>query len=519
MLRKGKRSVGLFIGSKDILLVSAHISGSSQIFVDNIGVAELPSDAFKDDNTVNSPAVSRVIRELLSETRIKTREISLTISIINNVIMRSLVLPSMPKREMLEALKGEVENYAILSSDDPIIDFQTIDQNLSGAGQKSEILFAAAPKSLIRSYIAAVESANLKVSTIEVMPVSVLRALTHISTREETEDQQGKDEENYMVVSIEENGGIVYIAKGQKIKFIHNLEMNKESIENGESLNDLSEEIRSSIEYYQSVSPQDNEIKNVYLFLNGTKDEYIISQLNEHLDIPVLIPPIPGNIDFADTSIIANHILPAYSAIGSAIHTKGDEFINLLPAKNIGSVNLKKQLAVSALIMFSTALLFICADFVIKAKIGAVKGEIAEIKHAREIKESQSMPEMPGIEADVSKLKSQIDLIKATISSIDRVKWVDVLPEIGVIIPKSMWLSSLSWSQNSNVVFSGSALTYESVFKFMDTLNTSSYFDSPKLVFIRKSGSEGSQFVQFEIRCGIKSEKLNGKEKTIESAI
>lgn len=519
MLRKGKRSVGLCIGSKDILLVEVHASSSSQLSIDNIGVAELPSDAFKDDNTINVPTVSRVIRELISETKIKTKEISLTISVINNIIMRSLILPSMPKKEMLEALKGEVENYAILSSDDPIIDFQVINQNLEGTGQKSEILFTAAPKSLIRSYIAAVESANLKISAIEVMPISVLRALTYISARDEANEQTEKDELIQMIVSIEENGGIVYIAKGQKIKFIHNLEMNKANIENGENLSELSDEIRSSIEYYQSAFPQENEIKNVFLFINGAKDEYIINQLNEHLEIPVLIPPLPDNVDFADTNILADYILPAYSAIGAAIHTKGDEFINLLPTKNIGAVNLKKQLTVSALIIFSTALLFICADFIIKAKIGAIKDEILEIKHIREIRESQSLASIPGVEADVAKLKNQIDLIKTTIGSIDRVKWVDVLPEIGVIIPKNMWLSSLSWSQNSNVVFSGSALTYESVFKFMDTLNISSYFDSPKLVFIRKSSSEKNQFVQFEIRCNIRSEKLYGKENRIESTI
>jgi len=508
MLGKRKHTVGLYIGSQKTVLARLQKVGSNNVVIDHLGIADTPSDAFNDDGTVNVPSVSRVVRDLLDEIGIRSQEVALAIPAGQGVIIRSLTFPSMSKKEMREALKSEVENYAPLSSDEPVLDFQTIGQSFEGAGQKSEILLVAAPKGLIRSYIAGIESANQKLSVIEPLTLAILR--TTVPAIEEEGEEAKPSDNPVMTVCLEENDGTVVIARGQLVRFIHSIEFGRAQLEDARAFGELANELRSSLTYYQTTYPG-QKVEKIILYADGTESENICVRLTEYLEIPVSVPPVPETSDeFTRASLVANN-LSAYAAIGTAMFSKSEGTVNLIPARSIGVGDLRQQVLAGALVTGLTIFLSISATLALKTITNSINQKTASTIATRE-GFSRGVT-VAGVETEVVRLRTQIELAKASLNSIKTVQWVEVLPELKMIIPKTVWLSSFSWEENNNVVLSGSSLSYDFVFKFIDTLKASPYFTYPQLTFVRKTTQFGNNSVmQFEIRCGVTSEKLSGQE-------
>lgn len=511
MLGKRRHTVGLYIGSQKTVLARLQRVGTNQFMVEHLSVAETPSDTFEQEGIVSVSSLSKLIRDLMGESDVRAQDISLAIPTRQGVIIRSLTLPSMSKKEMKEALSSEVENYAPLSSDEPVLDFQITGQAFEGAIQKLELLLVAAPKSLVRSYIASLESATLKASSIEPLPLAIFRTVAPIEEVDNS-DPRADDGSSVMVVCLEENDGIVTISRNQSIRFIHSIEFGRAHLDNARVFGELAGEIRSSLTYYQTTYPE-YRVDKILLFVDSEDSEGICARLNEFLDVPVTSPPLPETADEFTKSALENNMLSAYAAIGTAMFSKGDGAVNLIPSKNIGAVNFKKQALVGALSMLLAVLLAVGINFGLKAWTRAVIQKTNSVKEYREnYKEGLAIS---GAESEVVQLRSQIELAKKTLNTISVVKWVEVLPELRTIIPKNIWLSTLSWQENNNIVLSGQSLTYDSVFRFVDTLKESPYFVYPQLTFVRRNQSGGASFIQFEIKCNLKNSKLGGQEDKI----
>jgi len=136
MLGKRKRTVGLSIDLNRIAVAEMYTTASGVISVNRFAVADTPPGAIDDSGVVDITAISRTIRGLLTSNGIKAKKVCLAISG-RGVIMRLLTLPSIPGNEMLEMLKGEVENYAILSGSETMLDFCIMDVKAEDTGQKS----------------------------------------------------------------------------------------------------------------------------------------------------------------------------------------------------------------------------------------------------------------------------------------------------------------------------------------------------------------------------------------------
>jgi type IV pilus assembly protein PilM len=510
MLGKRKHTVGLYIGAQKTVLARLQKVGSSNAIIDHLGVVDTPSDAFGEDGIVNVPSVSKVIRDLLDEIGVKAQEVTLTIPTREGVIIRSLTLPSMSKKEMREALKGEVENYAPLSSDEPVLDFHVVGQTFDGTMQKNEILLVAATKSLIRSYVAAIEATNMKLSVVEPLTISILRTITPAYDVEDENEQPVPSNNPVMVVCLEENDGTVSIAKGQFIRFIHSIEFGRAQLEDARAFGELANELRSSLTYYQATYP-DQTVEKVIFFADGNESENICVRLSEFLDIPVVGPPLPETADEFTRSALISNSLSAFAAIGTALYAKGEGSINLIPTRSMGMIpDLRQQALVSGLVAGLTVFLAISSTFALKAVTGSIHQKTTDTIRAREsVSEGVALG---SVESEVARLRTQIQLAKATLNAITTVQWADVLPELRMIIPKTVWLNNLSWQENNSVILSGSALSYDSVFRFVDTLKASPYFTNPQITFVRKTPINNTAIMQFEIKFGVLNEKLGGQE-------
>jgi len=490
MLGKRKQIVGIYIGQRTIAIADVHVTAAGTMAVNKLAISEAPADAVYSDGISDVDAVSQAIQDLLVSNNIKTRRAALAISA-DSVVARLLTLPEMPRNEMLEVLKGEVENYAILAGEQSVLDFQIVGRRAEGIGQKLETLVVAVSEPLLNSYVAAVETAtNLTLVAVEAMSTSILRTLIN---------EQGQA----MLVSIERNGGVIIGVLNGNIQFIHAIESGSERLlESENSLDELVDELSSSLSYCNTKFAGETEIKEITLFMDGENSNRICGELESRMGMPIICPQLQ---DTANDQIMA-HGLSVYAAIGAASRVKtggSDGSVNLLSSQGDAVVGLRKKTSILLSCLVFIMLLGLCASFLLKAKAISIMKNALFVQQSSETPNLQSYKDLPSIKAEATKLKNQIAVTKAVVGSVKYMDWGKLIQEIGGMVPRNMWLSEFSWKEGNDLSLSGFTLSYDSVFEFRDTLAESLYFDSVRLAFAKKSTVKDQLFVNFKLLCGI----------------
>ena len=502
MLGKRKQIVGIYIGQRTIAIADVHVTAAGAMAVDKLAIAETPADAIDIDGISDVNAVSQTIQDLLVSNNIRTRQAALTISS-DSVVARLLTLPEMPRNEMLEVLKGEVENYAILTGEQPVLDFQIVDRRAEGIGQKLEMLVVAVSEPLLNSYVAAVETAtNLTLVSVEAMPTSILRTLISGQPEEETQSQA-------MLVGIEENGGIIIGVLNGTIQFIHAIESGSTRLlEDENSLDELVDELGSSLSYCNMKFTGAAEINEITLFMDGEDSSRIRVELESRMGIQITCPQLQ---DTGNDQVMA-HGLSAYAAIGVASRVKtggSDGSVNLLSPQGDATVGLRKKTSILLSCLIFIMILGIGVSSLLKAKARSIMKNALSVQQSGEIFSLQVYKDLSNIEAEAAQLKEQIAETKAVVGSVKYADWGELIQEIGGMVPRNMWLDEFSWKEEDDLSLNGFALSYDPVFEFRDTLTDSLYFDFVRLAFAKKSEIKDQLFVKFRLLCGIKQGAIN----------
>lgn len=88
----------------------------------------------------------------------------------------------------------------------------------------------------------------------------------------------------------------------------------------------------------------------------------------------------------------------------------------------------------------------------------------------------------------------------------ERVLWSDVFKQFSLIVPKGLWFDNLEGSTEgrAEIKIKGGAFNYLSVAEFMLSMEKSTYFEKPQLLYAQKAVVQGQDVIGFEILCGIK---------------
>src|SRR2546425_9970944 len=174
-MAKSKLSLGLDIGSSSVKLVQLKEAKRGYI-LDAFGVAPLPPEAIVDGALMNSTAIVEAIRQLLSQYKLKNREVAIGVSG-HSVIIKKISMPRMSQEELEESIQWEAEQYIPFDVKDVNIDVQILtppDQD-SGTGQM-DVLLVAAKKDMINDYTSVVSEAGLLPVVVDVDAFAVQNA-------------------------------------------------------------------------------------------------------------------------------------------------------------------------------------------------------------------------------------------------------------------------------------------------------------------------------------------------------
>jgi len=161
-----KRLLGLDIGSSAVKFVDLKES-SKGYELENCGMRPLPPETIVDGSVMDTTMVVEAIRDLVSQHRIKKRDVAISVSG-HSVIVKKISLPQMTETELEENIFVEAERYIPFDINDVNIDFQILsvaDHDMAG---NMEVLLVAAKKDFVDDYVTVVKEAGLNPMVIDV---------------------------------------------------------------------------------------------------------------------------------------------------------------------------------------------------------------------------------------------------------------------------------------------------------------------------------------------------------------
>lgn len=158
MLFGKKDIIGLDIGSKHIKAIQLkETKGTYQL--EKLGVTTLEPELIVDGSILDSSRVVESIKELITSTDIKAKNVTLSVSGHSSVIIKRVSLPQMTEEELEESIKFEAEQYIPFDIEDVSLDFQILgpaeEENMM------DVLIVAVKRDKINEYVAVVKEAGL----------------------------------------------------------------------------------------------------------------------------------------------------------------------------------------------------------------------------------------------------------------------------------------------------------------------------------------------------------------------
>ena len=174
-------TVGIDIGSSSIKAVEIEPTPNGWTVV-NAAVAPTPSEAIKDGCIINIVDVSQEIRNMLRDADIKAGGAVCAISG-SQVIVRQVQFPKMPEAMLRKSIKYEAGKFISSSMEDSIVEFEILGE--AEDPNQMNVMLVAAPRDMIDSRVATLESAGLEPLVIDIESFALIRALVELNATDE----------------------------------------------------------------------------------------------------------------------------------------------------------------------------------------------------------------------------------------------------------------------------------------------------------------------------------------------
>ncbi len=347
----GKKDIiGLDIGSKHIKAVQIKETKGS-FHLERLGITTLQPELIVDGSILDSTRVIEAINELLSNTDIKAKDVTLSVSGHSSVIIKRVSLPQMEEDELADSIKFEAEQYIPFDIEDVNLDFQIL--GLAEEENMMDVLIVAVKKDKITEYVSVVKDSGLNPVIVDV-DAFALENMYELN-------YEIKEEENIALVNIGASMINMNILKGGTSVFTRDSSVggnlltealqreftisyaNAEKLKQGESVEgvapedvatvlmsaseDIIAEISRSFDYFRDTTNYEN-IDEIILSGGVALTQDFDSLLSERSGLNVSVVDPFKNIQVPDTfdKEYMSSVAPMLSiAVGLAVRKVGDK--------------------------------------------------------------------------------------------------------------------------------------------------------------------------------------------------
>ena len=175
---KTKSLVGLDIGSSSIKVCELQLVGkgaNARYRLQKLGLAPLPADAIVDGDIMDSNAVASAIRQVLTEQKIKAKEVAISVSG-QQVMVKKVTFPLMSQAELAESVRWEAESFfpAGQGLDSYALDYYLIEERASDGNM--DVVLVACRKDKLEAYVSCVAQAGCVPKVVDVDVFAVQNA-------------------------------------------------------------------------------------------------------------------------------------------------------------------------------------------------------------------------------------------------------------------------------------------------------------------------------------------------------
>lgn len=306
------KGIGLDIGSTALRAAEVRFNrgGAS---LRRIGQVDLPEGAVVDGVVEDGPAVTSALKRLWRETRLTGRTVQLGTSS-RRVVVRQVDLPDMPREDLAQALPFQVADLLSMPVQDAVLDFHLLERLTTPSGALVQRgMLVAAPRDEVLGTVKAVEAAGLRVGSVDLAPFALIRSLGgrwHEQPGTEMLVDVGARTTNLTI----HTGGTPHLVRilqagGQDLtdalSRMHGTSAGEaEALKTGSDGSDadeqdvdrliavglghLMDEVRSSLDYFASSSPQ-HHVTSVVLTGGGAQVPRFAENLSAVAELPVRV--------------------------------------------------------------------------------------------------------------------------------------------------------------------------------------------------------------------------------------
>jgi len=525
------KSIGLDIGTHSIKVVELKHTPKG-VFLTNFAVKELPLEARGEE--MGADVIAESIKELLYEKNIKVQKVTIGVSGAQ-VAIRRISLPSMPKKDLHEAVRWEARKFISFPPEKAIVEFQVLGEVIEEGVKKLDLLLVAAEGEFIENQLSAVRETGLVPVGISTIPHALWHCMQTIPEAkkgaaalidigaEKTSISIVKDNRlqftreistagNAFTEAIREaatlEGAALDFGKAEEVKKKYGIPkeeglegakghvpLQKISIVMRPVLERLSTEIRRSFEFHESEFKEEAGARRIFICgggagLKGLK-EYIEKQLGAEVG---LLAPFKNMAPVLAT------------ATGLALGRAKE--LNLLPEEyRLTPVLLLKRhwpVALACLVFFVLTGIYLRMD-----------ATCTKYGKQMALKETQ----LAGLQPANRKLvqlkenKKRLDQDKALLPKValEQPQWREVLKELSHIVPKKTVLTHLIFRTKdtakelrlTGVTFGEDAKIAESILEIMQGLEQSPFFSDVRLSSSEENKEYSMPGANFELGCKI----------------
>lgn len=525
-----KSSIGLDIGSHSIKLVELRhtIKG---VFLANFAVKDLPPEAGEEGGR---DVIVEKIKEILREENISARKVIIGVSG-PQVAIRRAGFPSMPKKELKEAVRLEARKFIPFPLEKAIVDFQLLGEIVEEGARNLDLMVAVAEREFIENQLDIIKEAGLKPAGVGTIPHALWHSMQTIPEAWEgvtalidigaakTSINIVKDNRlefsreittagNAFTKAIEEvgtlEGAALNFAGAEEIKKEYGVP-NEEDVEAAKGhvplqkisfamrpvLEKLLTEINRSFEFHKSQFKEEENVGRIFISGGGARlkglKEYLADQLGTRVE---LSSPFE---DMASSLVVAVGL-----ALGKA------KEINLLPEelRLIPRVLLQRYYpaalaCLAAFVLFGMYLKMNVTSAGYGKKLISKKAELAGLQSAN--------IRLVQLEETKKRLEQENALLPK--AALEQPPWGEILKEISRIVPGKTTLTGLSLRTKGTakelrlkgVAFGGDAEVLESIVEIMEGLDKSPFFKDVRLSFSEENKEYSEHGGSFELRCEV----------------
>jgi len=429
--------------------------------------------------------LSSGIKGMLKEADIKTNQAILVIPR-QFVTIRNLELPSTDDKEIKEIIDLQVSKQTPYSREEIIFGFK------SRKGMKegySDVLLAIAKKDIIEERIKVLKDAGLETVSVRLGSEAIYQYFLILN--------KDKPDKIILFIDIDSVFSDVMIISKNNLEYSRNITIGKDFIlANPDNWkNALIEEIKRTLDIYQHESGSKNIERILCAGTTEGLDDFLPA-LRAEFNLPVDIMGFLGSsllFDKTASSCKQAAKRVSLSSVSGILCPAGNPDINLLPQ----DAEIERQMREKTKNITNTGILVILFFALLSAILTEkfyAKSSYYNTLHEKFVRTEK---ESSGIE-DV---KVRVDTIREYLDAKGSV--LNVLREIFAVMPSEIYLTSISYAKNKEVMLAGTSEKMSDVFKLVTLLEELGCFEKVKTNYATKKKKGDKEVVDFELSCPI----------------